>query len=240
MDLLKRFGIIRQSYDVPTQMLQQTSRSPDSSPPQLCQKPPLRSPSALRLAQLPTVPDIAEDPEPPSSEDAPDYKYKSHLAPSLSRKSRNSMSHLPVASSARSGSPESPDNAADQADLQFPARKRKLVRRPSGLMPAPELGRPPSPVFGSPSQRAFDLSEEEEATAMQDVEAISARASSRQKEDHEREREQDPIKKTKKRSSKVKEDLVSEHDTRQENHVDKERGRDREKEKDRKGDVGGR
>lgn len=146
----------------------------DSPPSARCQKPPPRSPSALRLAQLPTVPDINEDPEPheTSSEENDLGVTSSRLASLVSSRRRTSISRLPVPSRVSSPPPSLEEGSS---------RKRKLTRRTSGLMSTDPVLRSISPVMGSPMQQAIDLSAEDEAAAMQVVEDIAAREE--QKED---------------------------------------------------------
>lgn len=105
--------------------------------------------------------------------------------------------------------------------------KRKLMRRPSGLVTSLEpVGRPISPVLGSPMQDAVNLSAEEEAEALQDVEEIIAREEEAEREaalrkarrrERARSRDNDEFgaiqeqkeKKEKKKASKDRSDITS-------------------------------
>lgn len=139
---------------------------------------PLRSPSMLRLAQLPTVSDIHEDTEPNdlSSDDDDTNTKMSKLSSFVSSRRRTSLSRLPVP--LRVSSP--PPNASHTKGSDMGSgRKRKLARRPSGLIPCENSEGPTSPPFGSPIGKAIDLSEEEEAEAMKDVEEIFAKEEGR-------------------------------------------------------------
>ncbi|KAI5118426.1 hypothetical protein M0805_005510 [Coniferiporia weirii] len=189
LNLLKHFGIIRQSYNVPTEQVSSPKGSASSSPTPQSQRPPPRSPSALRLAQFPGVPDIAEDPEPhetSSEENEQNFEGVTGQTSHSSRRPRRSISRLPLPS--RVALPP-PIAVVPQINLvadveEGSSRKRKLMRRPSGLMPPPDHpSRPISPVLGSPTQKAFNLSEEEEAAALQDVEDIALQEQVREQEE---------------------------------------------------------
>lgn len=95
-------------------------------------------------------------------------------------------------------------------------------------MPTPDYGRPASPVLSSTVQRTCNMSEEDEAAALEQMEVISARGSLRLEE-----QEQESTKKVKKRTSKIREEYGTEQDARQENHTDKESEREKEREKDK-------
>lgn len=200
MNLLKHIGIIRQNYNVSAEQSNSPKSSDNDSPSssgcgggRRLEKPPPRSPSALRLAALPTVPDIAEDPEAEyederryraskintsSPEPEDDYSPTAAAGRRLSglfpNRKKQTTSRLPEPTRCSSPPPASanPSSSGEESS----SRKRRLTRRPSGLMTAPEpVGRPISPVLGSPMKDIINLSAEEEAEALQDVEDIAAR-----------------------------------------------------------------
>ncbi|KAH8117657.1 hypothetical protein DFH11DRAFT_1038435 [Phellopilus nigrolimitatus] len=192
LNLLKHFGIIRQSYDVSEPP--PSPKEPGTPPSLKFQKPPPRSPSAPRLAQLPSVPDITEDPEPHETSSEENDLYLNQQTNFISKRPRISTSRLPVPSRISSPPPSDavpPINLVAE-DGSGSKRKRKLTRRPSGLMPVPDQPtRPVSPALGSPIGDVMDLSEEEEAAALKDLEDIVSR---------EDEREEEAAKKPKKKS----------------------------------------
>ncbi|EJD06135.1 uncharacterized protein FOMMEDRAFT_139387 [Fomitiporia mediterranea MF3/22] len=199
-NLLKHFGFIRESYNVPLERPHSPKDNGDSSPPSRCQKPPPRSPSAPRLAQLPTVPDIYEEPEPHEGETSSEENdhgrniRSDRQATLTSSRRRESISRLPVPSRVSTPPPVSA-MSSPMEEGPTTSRKRKLTRRASGLMPSIEpTPRPVSPVLGSPMQQDIELSAEEEAAALQDVEAIAARE---EEQDHDHEL---PSKKPRKKS----------------------------------------
>lgn len=169
VNLLKHFGIIRESYNVPSSGPPSTKDS-DSPPPTTRKGPPPRSPSAPRLALQPSVPDIAEDPEEHCEVSSDESNHLAQLQnqmniPSItSKKPRKSASRLPVPS--RVGSPPPPSNPSLISIIgeSGSGRKKKLSRRPSGLMTIPtELPpRPSSPACGSPMHDDSDLTDNDE------------------------------------------------------------------------------
>ena len=176
MNLLKHFGIIRSSYNVSAEHPRSPKNGSDNdSPPTSArlQKPPPRSPSTLRLAALPSVPDITEEHEQESSPEPEEAEYYRSVEKLRSTR-RKSPSLLPLPSRV-SSPPPTPTLISNSGDEGL-GRKRKLMRRPSGLMTTPEpIGRPISPILGSPMEDVVNLSAEEEAAALQDVEEIVAR-----------------------------------------------------------------
>ncbi|THH05322.1 hypothetical protein EW145_g4883 [Phellinidium pouzarii] len=185
LDLLGHFGLIRQTYNVPVKRPSSSKNSDSSSSPR-CQKPPPRSPSAPRLALLPSVPDIAEDPEPvetSSEENELDSGRISAPTFTSSRRARNSLSRLPLPSRVTSPPPTDTATHISLVAEEGSSRKRKLSRRPSGLMSASDPPRPISPILGSPAHKAFDLSEEEEAAALQVVEDIVSKQVEQEQEE---------------------------------------------------------
>ncbi|KAL5490597.1 hypothetical protein ACEPAI_5431 [Sanghuangporus weigelae] len=195
-NLLKHFGIIRESYNVPTERPHSPKDTMDSPPSPRSRKPPPRSPSAMRLAQLPSIPDITEEPElnEISSEGNDDEHFPAERMNSvISSRRRSSLSRLPVPSRVSTPPPGSVVPSLEEgATATTTSRKRKLTRRASGIIsPNEPASRPVSPVLGSPMQQDVDLSVEEEAAAMQAVEDIVAR---------EEEKEQEILRKPRKKS----------------------------------------
>ncbi|KAL5511941.1 hypothetical protein ACEPAH_5160 [Sanghuangporus vaninii] len=192
LNLLKHFGIIRESYNVPTERPHSPKDVMNSPPSPRLRKPPPRSPSIMRLAQLPSVPDISEEPEQneTSSEGNDDEHFPVERMNSvISSRKRSSLSRLPVPSRVSTPPLGSVVPSLEGATATTSSRKRKLTRRASGIIspnePAP---RPVSPVLGSPMQQDIDLSAEEEAAAMQAVEDIVAREEEKEQEIHRKPR----------------------------------------------------
>ncbi|KAL5528946.1 hypothetical protein ACEPAG_4920 [Sanghuangporus baumii] len=186
-NLLKHFGIIRESYNVPTERPHSPKETMDSPPSPRSRKPAPRSPSAMRLAQLPSVPDISEEPElnEISSEGNDDEHFPAERMNSMiSSRRRSSLSRLPLPSRVSTPPPGSVVPSLEEgATAITTSRKRKLTRRASGIIsPNEPVSRPVSPVLGSPMQEDVDLSAEEEAAAMQAVEDIVARGEEKEQE----------------------------------------------------------
>ncbi|OCB89639.1 hypothetical protein A7U60_g3115 [Sanghuangporus baumii] len=192
LNLLKHFGIIRESYNVPTERPHSPKDTMDSPPSPRLRKPPPRSPSVMRLAQFPSVPDISEEPElnETSSEGNDDEHFPVEGMNSvISSRRRSSLSCLPVPSRVSTPPPGSVVPSLEGATATTTSRKRKLTRRASGIIsPNEPASRPVSPVLGSPMQQDVDLSAEEEAVAMQAVEDIVAREEEKEQEIHRKPR----------------------------------------------------
>jgi len=173
MNLLKHLGIIRQSYGV-TPDSSSGKSTPDlkdsDSPPQASSlRPRPRSPTAPRLSQQPSVPDIVEDVEPHEiSSDERDFHHHHHDAHSGSHtssrsKGRHSTSRLPVPSRVASPPPPATTSRNLLTAGETSQKSHKLTRRPSGLMatPADMFERSFSPTFDAPHLVGLDLSDDE-------------------------------------------------------------------------------
>lgn len=170
VNLLRHFGIIRESYNIPSSGPPST-KDLESPPPITRKGPQPRSPSAPRLALQPSVPDIAEDPEEhceaSSEENNHLVQLESSNPPVTSRKPRKSASRLPVPSRVGSPPPPPPPSTLSLNGILGESgsiRQKKLSRRASGLMTIPsELPpRPSSPICGSAMHDESDLTDNDE------------------------------------------------------------------------------
>ena len=120
----------------------------------------------MRLAQQPNIPDILEDPEP---DESPANDHRQCNGSDVSKgqfgrnafvtkaKPRNSSSRLPVPSRVSSPPPVDAELVSEETH-----GKKKLTRRPSGLMTLNgHRLRPPTPTFGAPVDLA-DLGDSDE------------------------------------------------------------------------------
>ena len=165
-----------------------------------------KSPTAPRLAQLPSVPDISEDTEPHETSSGENelavYSPSQDHPCKGSNKPRSSISRLPVLS--RVASPP-PTGAITMIDTGNKERKKKLTRRASGLMVVHQdhPPRPHSPAFGSSVHRVMELSEEDQAAALDEEGSMGTNETERETEDE--------TKKTKK-DKRLKSENESDHD----------------------------
>jgi hypothetical protein len=190
-NLSKHLEFLRHSLNIET-----TSPPPSPSPLRRARHPvinPTSSPQVPRLSRAPEVPKIYEDEEECSSDNAyDDHERRLPSSPSRRKtkpKARLSASRLPLPSR---GSPPSPPPAssarptldADTESHRPNVSKRKPSRRQSGLLNANQTGvrgadpdrnefsellrlpRIPSPAFGSPVRRDFQLDDDDEVAVV--------------------------------------------------------------------------
>lgn len=166
MNLLKHFGGIRSSLSIQHAQPPSPETDTNQQPPR-ARRPPPKSPTAPRLAQPPTVPDICEDMEPGhnSTEELPvtPKKHKTKNAP------RTSISRLPLPSTLV----PTPKIEVPHYNLvadELVSRKKKPIRRQNSLLDSdPNHLIPPraaSPAFGSPERRQAAIEEEQEEIAV--------------------------------------------------------------------------